>query len=88
MKKDREWKINGLLAIEKGSAAYDIESDNETHVIEYSAYKKQAEALKIAMDALGMVDHVGMPEPYDKIVREALAKANEALGIDPSIEEG
>ncbi len=42
--------------------------------IEKSAYDElQSKADKLA-EALGMVDHVGMCEPYDRIVSEALAE--------------
>lgn len=34
-----------------------------------------AKALKIVTEALGMVDAVGMVEPYDRIVHEALTEA-------------
>lgn len=36
--------------------------------------KEFQEKLDIAVEALGMIDAVGMHDPYDRIVREALLK--------------
>ena len=39
--------------------------------------------LAVAVEALGMIDAVGMPAPYDKIVREALAIINPDAQKEP-----
>ncbi len=38
------------------------------------------DSLSECVEALGMIDHVGMPAPYDKIAREALKRLAEKLG--------
>ncbi len=38
--------------------------------------------LKLAVETLGMIDHVGMNEPYDRIIREALAKLQNSGGSE------
>lgn len=60
----------------------DADDKPPIHVVEFSAYEtlkaenqKLLQANKILDECLGMIEHIGLHEPYDRIAREAREQA-------------